>query len=148
VGRIGEEVKANGGSLKLVNVNPDSGWKQRVVDEEPDEIEVRFAKGKTAWRFEAELDSGGLEVSRKRDTQSAGGGTYRVGDAAEVQSSSEGGSLSLDNVSTRDGWGVTRRDVSTGDVEAHFRNGKAAAEVGAEFGRGQIKLEVSQKAAG
>jgi hypothetical protein len=142
--RTGDEVR--GFCEYVINVSPSTGWKQRVAANEPDDIEVYFTRGNTDWKFDAELGSDGLEVSRERDTQPAADGTYQVGDAAEVRFTSDGSSLSLDNVSTKDGWSVTKREVSTDDIEIDFRKGKATAEFGAEISNGQTKLEINQKA--
>lgn len=75
------------------------------------EIEVHFTKGDTDWRFEAELDDG-LKVFGERDTQLAEDGRYSVGGAAEAKSSTNGGSLSPANLSTKNSWSVTTLETS------------------------------------
>lgn len=140
--------QASGGSLSLGDVSANSGWDQRVAADRNDEIEVHFTRGGTDWKFEAELDEDGLEVSRERDTQPADAGTYRVGDAAEATFSASGGSLSLDDLTVGDGWEVTKRDEASDDIEIDLRNGRQTAEFEVERSRGQNKLEISQKVTG
>lgn len=142
------EFQTEGGALKLVSADAKSGWKQRVAAQTAKEIEVHFTKGDTDWKFEAEADSDGLEISRERGTQPAKDGSYQVLEAATVAFSSNGNSLKLDKVTPSEGWQESTRDVSTDDIEIDFTKGSATAEFEVEIDRGQIKLELNQKVTG
>ncbi|WP_047865863.1 hypothetical protein [Rubrobacter aplysinae] len=137
------------GGVELEDVSPRSGWDQRVAEQSADELEVHFTRGDADWKFEVEVDGGQAEISTERDTRPADAGSYRVGDAAEVEFSSEGETLSLDNVDTKDGWRVSSRDESSDDIELDFeKGGGLTAEFEAEQSNGQTKLETSQKVSG
>ena len=113
-----------------------------------DDVEVHFLKGNVDWKFEVEIDNN-MEISEEQDISQARGGTYKVGDAGEVQFRSDGGSLTLINVQTNTGWKATKREVSSDDIEIDFRQGKTKAEFGAELDdSGRLSLEINQKLKG
>lgn len=136
------------GGVELGEVSPNSGWDQRVAEESDDGLEVRFTREDTDWKFQAGVDGGQAEISTGRDIQPAEAGSYMVGDAAEVGFSSEGGTLTLDNVDARDGWRVTEQDESSDEIELEFARGNLTAEFEAELSDGQINLETSRKVSG
>ena len=140
--------ETQGGSLSLGSAEAKSGWKRRVSVDSAREIEVHFTKGDTDWKFEAEIDDDGLEISRERDTQPIDDGSYEVLEAATVAFTSSGRSLKLGKVTPADGWKETTRDISADDIEIDFTNGSATAEFEVEINRGQVKLELSQKVTG
>jgi hypothetical protein len=143
------EFQVNNNALDLRDVSPKSGWRQRIAAQSPDDIEVHFLKGNVDWKFEVEIDSNSMEVSKEQDISQARGGTYKVGDAGKVQFRSSGGSLTLVNVQTNTGWKTTKRDVSSDDIEIDFRQGRAKAEFGAELeDSGRLSLEINQKLKG
>jgi hypothetical protein len=142
------EFQVNDNALDLQNVSPKSGWRQRIAAQSSDDIEVHFLKSNVDWKFEVEIDSN-MEISEEQDISQARGGTYKVGDAGEVQFRSDGSSLTLVNVQTNTGWKTTKRDVSSDDIEIDFRQGRAKAEFGAELDdSGRLSLEINQKAKG
>jgi hypothetical protein len=135
--------------LNLQDVSPNSGWRQRIAAQSSDDIEVHFLKGNVDWKFEVELDPNSLEVSKEQDITQAKAGTYTVGDAGQVRFRSGGGTLTLINVKTNDGWKIKKRDVSSDDIEIDFRQGRATAEFGAELDDGGgLSLEINQKLKG
>lgn len=142
------DFRIQGGSLDLRSAKANSGWKKRVSADKKDEIEVYFTKGNAEKKFEVELDDNRLEISKERDKQPVQGGTFVAGDAAEVKVSINNGSLSLDNIDTKDGWKTTSRDESSDDIEIDFKEGKQTAEFEIERSKGQTRLEVSQKVTG
>lgn len=136
------------GGVSLEGVNPNSGWEQRIASQSSDELEVRFTRDDTDWKFEVEVDGGQAEISTERDVQSADGGSYRVGDAARVWFDSEDDTLSLNSLELRDGWRVIEQDESSDEIELDFANGNVTAEFEAEQSDGQTELETSQKVSG
>jgi hypothetical protein len=142
------EFQVNNNALDLQDVSPKSGWRQRIAAGSSDDIEVHFLKGNVDWKFEVEIDNN-MEISKEQDISQAQGGTYKVGDAGEVQFRSDGGSLTLVNVQTNTGWKATKREVSSDDIEIDFRQGRAKAEFGAELDdSGRLSLEINQKLKG
>jgi hypothetical protein len=143
------EFRVNNNVLNLQDVSPNSGWRQRIAAQSSDDIEVHFLKGNVDWKFEVELDPNSLEVSKEQDITQAKAGTYTVGDAGQVRFRSGGGTLTLINVQTNDGWKIKKRDVSSDDIEIDFRQGRATAEFGAELDDGGgLSLEINQKLKG
>lgn len=143
------EFQVNNNALDLRDVSPNSGWEQRIAAQDPDDIEVHFLRGNVDWKFEVEIDPNKMEVSKEQDITQAKAGTYTVGDAGQVQFRSSGGSLTLVNVQTNNGWKITKREVSSDDIEIDFRQGKAKAEFGAELDdSGGLSLEITQKLKG
>ena len=143
------EFQVNNNVLDLRDVSPKSGWEQRIAAQDPDDIEVHFLRGNVDWKFEVEIDPNKMEVSKEQDITQAKAGTYKVGDAGQVQFRSSGGTLTLINVQTNNGWKITKRDVSSDDIEIDFRQGTAKAEFGAELDdSGGISLEDKPEAQG
>jgi hypothetical protein len=143
------EFQVNNNALDLRDVSPNSGWEQRIAAQESDDIEVHFLRGNVDWKFEVELDPNKMEVSKEQDITQAKAGTYKVGDAGQVQFRSSGGSLTLVNAQTNSGWKITKREVSSDDIEIDFRQGRAKAEFGAELDdSGGLSLEITQKLKG
>ena len=143
------EFQVNDNVLDLQDVSPNSGWRQRIAAQSSDDIEVHFLKGNVDWKFEVELDPNSLEVSKEQDITQAKAGTYTVRDAGQVRFRSGGGTLTLINVQTNNGWKITKRDVSSDDIEIDFRQGRATAEFGAELDDGGgLSLEINQKLKG
>jgi hypothetical protein len=143
------EFQVNDSALDLRDVNPNSGWRQRIAAQSSDDVEVHFLKGNVDWKFEVEIDANNMEISEEQDISQARGGTYKVGDAGEVQFRSDGSSLTLVNVQANNGWKVTKRELSSDDIEIDFRQGRAKAEFGAELDdSGRLSLEINQKLKG
>lgn len=142
------DFQIEGGALKLVSADAKPGWNQRVAVQSAKEIEVHFTQGDTDWKFEAEIDSDGLEISRERDTRPAEDGSYEVLEAATVAFTSSGNSVKLGKVTPAEGWKESTRDVSVDDIEIDFTKGSATAEFEVEIDRGQVKLELNQKVVG
>jgi hypothetical protein len=143
------EFQVNNNALDLRDVSPNSGWEQRIAAQESEDIEVHFLRGNVDWKFEVELDPNKMEVSKEQDITQAKAGTYKVGDAGQIQFRSSGGSLTLVNAQTNSGWKITKREVSSDDIEIDFRQGRAKAEFGAELDdSGGLSLEITQKLKG
>jgi len=143
------EFQVSNDALDLRDVSPSSGWRQQIAAQSSDDIEVHFLKGNVDWKFEVEIDSNSMDISKEQDISQAKGGAYKVGDAGEVRFRSDGSSLTLVNVQTNTGWKATKHEVSSDDIEIDFRQGRAKAEFGAELDdRGRLSLEINQKLKG
>lgn len=150
VGEAGEvEFAVRNGALSLGAVRPNSGWQQRVADQKADEIEVHFTRENTKCKFEVELDGGSMKISKEVEIKRAAGGTYQVGNAAEVSFTTDGTRITLGDVRPANGWTVTKQDKSSDDIEIDFRNDTGGtAEFQAELDDGQVKVEIDQKLKG
>jgi hypothetical protein len=60
-------LRADGGRLEIVSVDPSSGWDYRITEEERDEVEIDFTRGNEKIEFEAELEDGRIETRVERD---------------------------------------------------------------------------------
>lgn len=137
------------GRLSLGAITGADGWQHRVGDEQDDELTVHFANGAARWKFEVELDSEGMEISKEFTLTDADAGIFEVGDAGEVSFSGAADAVTMGEVTPREGWTVTSRDESSSSVEIEFRDdsgGKAEFEV--ESDHGALEVEISQKRRG
>jgi hypothetical protein len=60
-------LRADGGRLEIVSVDPSSGWDYRITEEKRDEVEIDFTRGNEKIEFEAELEDGRIETKVERD---------------------------------------------------------------------------------
>lgn len=148
VGDAGEvEFTAQNGALSLAEVRPADGWEQRVTDEKPDEIEVHFTRGDEEWKFEVEIESGGLQISKELKIRDGQSSDVTVGSAATLSFTVDGSTLSVADIIPAEGWTVVKQDESADDIEIGFQNadGSGKAEFEAEVETGGVVIEISQK---
>ena len=70
------EFQVNDNALDLRDVSPNSGWRQRIAAQSSDDIEVHFLKGNVDWKFEVNIDSNSMDISKEQDISQVRGGTY------------------------------------------------------------------------
>jgi hypothetical protein len=168
------EIQRDDDQLTLVEARPNEGWELEVdedeeeeeddegTDEDEDEedqeeeegggseIEVTFVKGEREVEFEAEIDDDRIAIEIEETLHDAKPGSYRVGDAGDVEFRLEGDRLELVGVIADEGWDfeVTHEedDEDGGEeIEVTFTSGDREAEFEATIEDGVIEVEIETK---
>ena len=139
------------GALMLDDVTASDGWMMAIDDQDPDEIEVDFARGNVEWEIEIELEDAGriLEIEIDQDIASADTGSYDIGDAGTFAFSVVDRRLVLDDLNITDGWTLVELAEEADEIEFELVNGPRSFDVEVELeDDGTIELEIDYEVVG
>jgi len=149
VGDAGEvECRFENGALALVGSRANPGWEVDIDEQDADEIEVDFGRGKIEWNFDVEAEGNVLQVEIAQEIDAAEAGVYRIGDAGEVEFGLENGRLALVEARPNEGWDARVSEEADDELEADFVRGNVEWHFEAELDDGEIPVDVGQRISG
>jgi hypothetical protein len=128
--------------LVLVDVAAAAGWNAVIDQQTATEIDIDFtAPGREA-SFEVEWNGTVLEIELDDERRNAEPGTFPLGQAGTATISSDGTTVTLDDLQVNDGWSVIEADGTGGDVDVELRRGGEVWEFDADIELGQLEVQI------
>ena len=132
------------GVLRLVDVVPADGWRERSRDVDDDGIEValvRDAGGEAT--LAVERDGQGIRLTYDLEAGPVDAGTLPLGAAGELVLAIPAGELVLEELRLARGWEVVEEDRGDDEVELELASGGQRLEIDVELDDGALAVDVS-----